>query len=71
MNNDVLLEMMASVLQSIYDEGYGSEFRPAMQNVLVMYNNSGLTKRAIDEGDSPASEHSSTLPLEVLAKGIY
>lgn len=30
-----------------------------------------LTKRAIDEGDSPASNHSSTLPLEVLAKGIY
>lgn len=48
MNNDVLLEMMASVLQSIYDEGYGSEFRPAMQNVLVAFNNRGLTPRALD-----------------------
>ena len=35
-------------------------FRPAAQQ-----------KRAIDEGDSPTPKDSSTLSLEILAKGIY
>ena len=49
MKDEVLLEMMASIIQEMYDEGYGSEFRPAMQNVLVAFNNRGLTPRAADE----------------------
>ena len=52
MKDVILLEMMASIMQEMYDEGYGSEFRPAMQNVLVAFNNRGLTPRAADA--SPA-----------------
>lgn len=48
MKDEILLEMMASIMQEIYDEGYGAEFRPAMQNVLVAFNNRGLTQRAAD-----------------------
>jgi len=48
MKDEVLLEMMASIMQEMYDEGYGAEFRPAMQNVLVAFNNRGLTPRAPD-----------------------
>lgn len=50
MKDEVLLEMMASLIQDMYDEGQGSEFRPAMQNVLVAFNNRGLTPRALDKG---------------------
>jgi len=45
MKDEILLEMMASLIQEMYDEGYGSEFRPAMQNVLVAFNNRGITQR--------------------------
>lgn len=48
MKDEILLEMMASIMQEMYDEGYGAEFRPAMQNVLVAFNNRELTKRAVD-----------------------
>jgi|JI7StandDraft_1071085.scaffolds.fasta_scaffold615975_1 hypothetical protein len=48
MKDEILLEMMASIMQEMYDEGHGSEFRPAMQNVLVAFNNRGLTPRAAD-----------------------
>ena len=52
MEDEVLLEMMASLIQEMFDEGHGSEFRSAMQNVLVAFNNRGLTQRAADA--SPA-----------------
>ena len=48
MKDEILLEMMASLIQEMFDEGQGSEFRPAMQNVLVAFNNRGLTLRAAD-----------------------
>lgn len=51
MKKEILLEMMASILQEIYDEGYGFEFRPAMQNVLVAYKNRELNNRT--ENNSP------------------
>lgn len=33
-----LLAKMAGLLQDIYDEGHGGEFRPSIQEVLVRYN---------------------------------
>ena len=60
MKDEILLEMMASTMQEMYDEGYGAEFRPAMQNVLVAFNNRGLTPLALDGGNSAASEQLST-----------
>ncbi len=33
-----LLAKMAGLLQDIYDEGHGGEFRPSIQEVLVKYN---------------------------------
>ena len=34
-------EEMALLLQDIYDEGHGGEFRPSIQKVLVHYNLKG------------------------------
>ncbi len=65
MKDEILLEMMASIMQEMYDEGYGAEFRPAVQNVLVAFNNRGLTPLALDGAEGcwlcgkPESEHPS------------